>query len=188
MKGKIVILSGPSGSGKSTIIKNLMKTRPDLRLGFSVSMTSRKPREGEEHGREYYFVSEEDFRKKIDADELVEWEEVYAGTFYGTLKSEVDRLVDEGYTVVLDVDVMGGLNVKKLYGDRARSIFVKPPSLEVLEQRLRGRATESEESLRKRLGKAEYEISLSPDYDVTVVNDNLDSAAAKIADTIENFR
>lgn len=188
MKGKIIILSGPSGCGKSTIIKRIMKQRPDLNLGFSVSATSRDPRPGETDGKEYYFISPEEFRKKIDNDELVEWEEVYSGTYYGTLKSEVKRLVDNGHTVVLDVDVKGGMNIKKIYGEKALSIFVLPPSIEILEERLRGRATETEENIRKRLDKAELEISLSPNYDICIVNDNVDLVAPRVADTIDNFK
>lgn len=188
MKGKIIILSGPSGCGKSTIIKRIMKQRPDLNLGFSVSATSRSPRPGETHGREYYFISPEDFKKKIENNELVEWEEVYSGTFYGTLKSEVERLVNAGHTVVLDVDVKGGMNIKKIYGEKALSIFVLPPSLEILEERLRGRGTETEENIRKRLDKAELEISLSPNYDVCIVNDNVDVVAPRVGDTIGNFK
>ena len=188
MKGKIIILSGPSGCGKSTIIKRIMKQRPDLNLGFSVSATSRDPRPGETDGKEYYFISPEEFRKKIENDELVEWEEVYSGTYYGTLKSEVKRLVDNGHTVVLDVDVKGGMNIKKIYGEKALSIFVLPPSIEILEERLRGRATETEENIRKRLDKAELEISLSPNYDMCIVNDNVDLVAPRVADTIDNFK
>lgn len=188
MKGKIIILSGPSGCGKSTIIKRIMKQRPDLNLGFSVSATSREPRPGETDGKDYYFISPEEFRKKIENDELVEWEEVYSGTYYGTLKSEVKRLVDNGHTVVLDVDVKGGMNIKKIYGEKALSIFVLPPSIEILEERLRGRATETEENIRKRLDKAELEISLSPNYDICIVNDNVDLVAPRVADTIDNFK
>lgn len=188
MKGKIVILSAPSGTGKSSIIKYLMANRPDLDLAFSISATSRKPREGEEHGREYYFLSEEDFRKRIDGDEFVEWEEVYAGNLYGTLESEVERITGEGKTLIMDIDVKGGLNVKKRYGDRALSIFIKPPSREELRKRLEGRATDSRDDIERRLAKADYELEFAPQFDCTVVNDTLEDAARRVGDRIKDFK
>lgn len=188
MKGKIVILSAPSGTGKSSIIKYLMANRPDLDLAFSISATSRKPREGEEHGREYYFLSEEDFRKRIDGDEFVEWEEVYAGNLYGTLESEVERITGEGKTLIMDIDVKGGLNVKKRYGDRALSIFIEPPSREELRKRLEGRATDSRDDIERRLAKADYELEFAPQFDCTVVNDTLEDAARRVGDRIMDFK
>lgn len=186
MKGKIIILSAPSGTGKSTVINRLMKM-PDLRLGFSISATSRKPRSGEVDGREYYFISDEEFLRRIDAGDFVEYEEVYAGTHYGTLRSEVERVCDNGLNLIMDIDVKGGLNVKELYGSRALSIFLEPPSLQTLERRLRGRGTDSEETILRRLGKAEYEISFAPSFDLRVVNDNLDDTVERIASAIRTF-
>ena len=184
-KGKIIILSAPSGTGKSTIISRLMEN-PDLRLGFSVSATSRAPRGAEVHGREYYFLSPEEFRTKVNNDEFVEWEEVYAGTCYGTLVSEVERVIDSGRNLIMDIDVKGALNVKKRYGGQALSIFILPPSVEELERRLRSRSTDTEESIRKRLDKAELEMSFAPQFDVRIVNDDLDRASKEVEDTIKS--
>lgn len=186
MKGKIIILSAPSGTGKSTVIARLMQM-PDLHLGFSISATSRAPRQGEQDGREYWFISDAEFCRRIEAGEFVEYEEVYAGTHYGTLKSEVERVTDSGRNLMMDIDVKGGVNVKQIYGDRALSIFLMPPSLDELERRLRGRATDSEETIRKRLDKAEYEISFAPKFDTCVVNDDIELATAHVAQLIRDF-
>lgn len=185
MKGKIIILSAPSGTGKSTIIKYLMENRPDLNLSFSISATSRKPREGESDGKEYYFLTEEEFRSKIDAGEFVEWEEVYQGNLYGTLESEIERLTGEGRNVIMDIDVKGSLNVKKRFGDRARAIFILPPSVEELKKRLTARATDTMEDIERRLAKAEYEMSFAPRFDNVVVNDQLAKAASEVASIID---
>lgn len=185
-KGKIIVISAPSGTGKSTVIGRLMKV-PGLNLGFSISATSRSPRAGEADGREYWFITDEEFRRRIEAGDFVEHEEVYSGTHYGTLKSEVERVCDSGRNLIMDIDVKGALSVKKLYGDRTLSIFLAPPSLEVLEKRLRGRASDSEETIRARLGKAEYEIGFAPEFDVRVVNDSLDRAVEEMAGAIRGF-
>ncbi|MBO4965246.1 MAG: guanylate kinase [Muribaculaceae bacterium] len=185
-KGKIIILSAPSGTGKSTIIAELMKDA-DLNLGFSISATSRKPRGEERDGREYYFISQEEFKTRVDAGEFVEWEEVYPGTCYGTLASEVKRVTESGKNLIMDIDVKGGINVKSIYGSEALSIFILPPSLEQLETRLRGRGTDSEEKIAERLAKARYELSFADDYDVRVVNDNLAEAVAETKRIIKDF-
>lgn len=185
-EGKIIIFSAPSGTGKSTIIKRLMPDE-ELALSFSVSATSRAPRAGEENGRDYYFITPEEFRRHVEAGDFVEWEEVYNGTCYGTLRSEIERIIGEGRNVVLDIDVMGGLNIKRMFGPRALALFIEPPSVEALGERLRGRATDSEEVIEKRLAKAEYELSFAPQYDVTIVNDDLDAAVTAVRDTILNF-
>ena len=185
-KGKIIILSAPSGTGKSTIIGRLME-KPGLALGFSISATSRAPRGNETNGREYYFLSPEEFDAKIDNGEFVEWEEVYAGTKYGTLREEVERVTESGHNLIMDIDVKGALNVKKQFGDEALSIFILPPSLEELEARLRGRNTDSEESLRKRIDKAEYEMGFAGRFDCRVVNDNLDHAVNEVESIIRDF-
>lgn len=187
MKGRLIIFSGPSGTGKSSIIRLLHQSRPELNLGFSVSATSRPPRPGEEEGKAYYFLSPEEFKKLIDEDKFLEWEEVYEGNYYGTLKSEIDRLLAEGYNVVLDIDVKGGMNVKKIYGPDALAVFIKPPSLDDLESRLRSRNTESEASLRRRLQKAMFELSYADRYDEVVVNGDLACAADEVARKILNF-
>lgn len=186
MEPKVVIFSAPSGAGKTTVVKHLL-AMPEFNLSFSISACSRKKREGEVHGKDYYFLSAEEFRKKIENNEFLEWEEVYADHFYGSLKSEVERLSSEGKVVVFDVDVKGGLNIKKFYGKNALAIFVKPPSVEVLEQRLRDRSTDSEEAIRTRIDKALYEISFADKFDVILVNDKLDETFAKAEKLLADF-
>lgn len=182
---KVIIFSAPSGSGKSTIIGHLLKRVPGLE--FSISATSRKPRQGEQDGKDYYFLTEEDFKQRVAEDKFVEWVEVYQGTCYGTLKSEIERIWDKGNTVIFDVDVLGGVSLKKIFGEKALSIFIQPPSIEVLEQRLRNRGTETEESLRKRIERAEMELQYSNQLDVVVVNDNLDTAINETETIVNNF-
>lgn len=179
------MLSAPSGTGKSSIIKKLLEY-PELNLGFSVSATSRAPRGTEQHGVEYYFISQDEFKKRASAEEFVEWEEVYPGTCYGTLKSEVQRVTDAGKNLIMDIDVKGGLNVKRCYGDQATTIFILPPSKEELERRLRGRGTDAEELIRKRLDKADYELSFAPQFDIRIVNDDLDKAVMEVREIICN--
>lgn len=183
--GKLVIFSAPSGSGKTTIVRELLQRFPQFE--FSISATSRQPRGKEQHGIDYYFLSTDEFRQRVERDEFVEWEEVYAGTCYGTLKSEVERIWAKGNVIVFDVDVMGGINLKRLFGEDACSIFIMPPSVEELERRLRGRGTDSEEVIQKRIGKAEFELSKSPEFDYTVVNDVLADAVNEATDIINNF-
>jgi guanylate kinase len=185
MKAKLIIFSAPSGSGKTSIVKEILKS--DIPFGFSVSATSRQAREGEIHAKDYYFFDVEEFKTRVSNDEFLEWEEVYHNQFYGTLKSEVEQLRDQGKNVLFDVDVVGGLNIKKYYGDDALSIFVKAPSVEELKNRLKGRGTESEESLQKRLDKAEYEMTFAPQFDVVIVNDNLNTAVTECLDLIRKF-
>lgn len=187
MKGKIIILSAPSGTGKSTIIKQLMKTRPDLDLHFSISATSRKPREGEKHEREYYFLSDEEFRQKIARGEFVEWEEVYHGTLYGTLESEVNRIIDSGHNLIMDIDVKGSLSMKERYGQEAISIFILPPSVKELENRLKNRGTDTPDDVARRLAKAGFEMTYAPQFDTVVINDNLEQATAEVATRIDEF-
>lgn len=184
--GKIIIISAPSGTGKSTIINRIIDA-PELNLGFSVSCTSRAPRAGEKHGVNYYFITDEEFCCRIDRGEFIEWEEVYAGTHYGTLASEVDRVTGEGRNLLLDIDVKGAVHVKKRYGARALSIFIMPPSVEVLGERLRGRGTDGEETIQRRLARAEEELSYAPQFDRTVVNDDLDTAVEQTRQLIYDF-
>lgn len=186
MKGKIIIISAPSGTGKSTIIRNLMSDE-DLNLGFSISATSRPPRGEEKHGKEYYFLTEEEFKQKIAAGEFVEWEEVYKGVCYGTLESEVKRITGSGKNLIMDIDVKGALNIKKKFGDEALSVFIMPPDLETLEKRLRNRGTDSAETIEKRLQKSEYEMSFSSDFDRVIVNDRLELAIEETRNTIKSF-
>ena len=186
MQGKLIIFSAPSGSGKSTIIHKLM-SEYGLRGRFSISATSRKPRGSEQDGVEYYFLTEEDFMKRISEGDFLEYEEVYPGCFYGTLRSEVDRTLDRGENVILDIDVQGGLNVKKIYGDRALTLFIQPPSIERLRERLERRGTDAPEVIERRLAKAETELSFAPKYDAVVVNDDLEEACQTAARTIEDF-
>ena len=183
--GKAILFSAPSGCGKTTIIRELMQYFDCF--GFSISATSRQPRAGEVDGKDYYFLSHNEFKRRVDHGDFLEWEEVYAGTCYGTLKSEVERLWAEGRVAVFDVDVNGGRNIKRHFGADALSIFVMPPSVEVLEQRLRSRGTESEEAIAKRLGRSAEELKQAPQFDVTIVNDDLSRAVAETRRVIENF-
>lgn len=177
MPGKAIVFSAPSGSGKTTIVRELMSLFPEL--GFSVSATTRLPREGEVNGRDYYFMSLDEFRKKLEHGAFIETEEVYSGLYYGTLKSEIDRLWAAGKNVIFDVDVKGGLALKKYFGADMLAIFVAVPSPEILRERLQQRGSETEESLNKRLAKAAYETTFSKDFDVVVVNDRMDHAVAQ---------
>lgn len=185
-KGKIIVLSAPSGSGKSTIIGKLME-KPELKLDFSISATSRQPRGNEQHGREYFFLTEEEFHRNVEAGNFVEWEEVYKGVCYGTLASEVERITNSGHNLIMDVDVKGGLNIKKRYGEEAITIFIMPPDKATLEKRLRTRGTDSEETIAHRLHKSEYEMSFAKDFDYTVVNDNLEEAVKDVEKIIKAF-
>lgn len=187
MAGKALIFSAPSGSGKTTIVKYLLEKNPDL--GFSISASTRDKRgRTESHGKDYYFLSPEEFKRKIDADEFIEWEEVYEGNFYGTLKSEIERIWQGGKDVIFDVDVKGGLNLKKYFGDRALAVFVKVPSLEVLKERLSDRGTESAESLSRRLFKAKFEMSFQDQFDVVLVNENLDKSLTEAQALYDDFK
>ncbi|MGM9759955.1 MAG: guanylate kinase [Parabacteroides sp.] len=185
MAGKLIIFSAPSGSGKSTIINYLLTQ--GLNLCFSISATSRAPRGTEQNGVEYYFLTPDEFRARIAAGDFLEYEEVYADKFYGTLKSEVERLLAEGKHVIFDVDVVGGCNIKKFYGDRALSLFIQPPSIEELRRRLEGRGTDSPEVIESRVAKAAYELTFAPKFDVVVVNDDLEQAKAKAFAVIQQF-
>ena len=183
----MIIVSAPSGSGKSTIVNWLMKEHPELNLYFSISCTSREPRGTEQNGVEYFFLTEEEFRNKIANDEFLEYEEVYAGRFYGTLKQQVERQLEAGQNVVFDVDVKGGVNIKKFYGDRALSLFIQPPSVEELRRRLEGRGTDTPEAIENRLAKAEYELTFAPQFDQVVVNDDLDTAEQEALHLLQDF-
>lgn len=185
MEGKLIIFSAPSGSGKSTIINYLLTQ--NLNLAFSISATSRDPRGEEQHGKEYYFLSPDEFRQRIANDEFLEYEEVYTDKFYGTLKSEVERLTKEGKNVIFDVDVLGGVNIKKYYGKRALSVFIQPPGIEELRKRLVGRATDAPEVIEKRIERAEFELSFAPQFDVVIVNDNLEKAESETLQVIREF-
>lgn len=186
MNGKIIILSAPSGSGKSTIIKELMKDE-SLNLGFSVSATSRKPRGEEVNGQHYFFLTPEEFYQKANNDEFVEWEEVYPGLCYGTLESEVKRIISSGRNLVMDVDVKGALNIKKRYGKNALTIFIMPPDKETLRKRLELRGTDNEDVIEKRLKKSEFEISFASQFDAIVTNDFLGKAVEETNQHIKNF-
>ena len=187
MEGKAIIFSAPSGSGKTTIVKHLLENNPDL--GFSISASTRDKRgRSEKNGQDYYFLTPEEFKKKIDNNEFVEWEEVYEGNFYGTLKSEVERIWREGKNVIFDVDVKGGMNLKKYFGPQALAIFVKAPSLEVLKERLNDRGTESPESLSRRLFKATFEMSFQDKFDTVLVNEDLHSSLREAQRLYDTFK
>ncbi len=186
MKGKILIIAAPSGCGKSTIINALLEGG-DLNLGFAISATTRPPRQGESHGVNYYFMSEDEFRDHIGEGDFLEFEEVYPGRFYGTLRSEVERITGAGHNIILDLDVNGALSVKQLYGDEALAIFIAPPSLEELRRRLEFRGTETPEVIDVRVDRASYELSRAPEFDKCVVNDRLDTAIEQTHNIIQAF-
>ena len=185
--GKLIIFSAPSGSGKSTIINYLLEEHPELKLAFSISATSRPPRGKEQHGVEYFFLSPEEFRQRIDKGEFLEYEEVYPGRFYGTLKAQVEKQSEEGQNVWFDVDVKGGVNIKQYYGNRALSLFIQPPSIEELRSRLEKRGTETPEVINDRIARAEFELGFASQFDKVVVNDDLEVAKAETLQIIKDF-
>lgn len=185
MKGKVIIVSAPSGAGKTSIVRHLLAEVPQLQ--FSVSATTRARRDYETDGKDYYFITTEQFKQRLQRDEFLEWQEVYRNQFYGSLKCEVERIWENGQTVIFDVDVLGGLNIKKFYGDKALSIFIKPPTIAELERRLNKRGTETPETLAKRIDKAEYELSFAEQFDVTVLNDDLTRARNEMVSIVKRF-
>jgi len=187
MRGKLIIISAPSGTGKSTIIGWLMKEHPELNLAFSISCTSRPPRGTEQNGVEYFFLTPEEFRQRIENDEFLEYEEVYEGRFYGTLKAQVERQLEAGQNVVFDVDVKGGVNIKNYYGDEAMSVFIQPPSIAELRKRLEGRGTDAPEVIDQRIARAEFELTFADKFDKIVVNDDLAKAEADALELVKDF-
>ena len=187
MKGKLIIFSAPSGTGKSTIINWLMQEHSELKMAFSISCTSRAPRGTERNGVEYFFLTPDEFRSRIEAGEFLEYEEVYTDRYYGTLKSQVERQCDAGQNVVFDVDVKGGCNIKQHYGDKALSIFIMPPSVDKLRRRLESRATDAPEVIDQRIARAEFEIGFADKFDKVVVNDDLDKAKKEVLGIIKQF-
>ncbi len=185
MNGKLIIISAPSGAGKTTIVKHLLSA--NLNLEFSISACNRSKRSNEEDGKDYYFLSTGEFKKKIKTNEFVEWEEVYKGQFYGTLKSEVERIIRSGKNVIFEVDVTGGLRIKQFYGDEALAIFIKPPSEKVLIERLQNRATENKLSLKRRIEKGRYELTFVDSFDKVIINDDLQEAVKETINTIKDF-
>ncbi len=185
MEGKLIIFSAPSGAGKSTIVRHLLSC--GLPLEFSISATSRLPRGTEKNGIEYYFLTPQEFRKKIDDNEFLEWEEVYPGQYYGTLKNEAERIWKKGKHIIFDIDVMGGINLKEKYPERSLSVFVSPPSPEILEKRLRARNTDTEEALMKRIGKAGKEMLYAGKFDVILINDVLEETLEKAEKLVREF-
>lgn len=187
MAGKALIFSAPSGSGKTTIVRHLLNHNPDL--GFSISASTRDKRgRNETHGKDYYFLAPEEFKMKIDNHEFIEWEEVYAGNFYGTLKSEIERIWSEGKNVIFDVDVKGGISLKNYFGDKALAVFVKVPSLKVLEQRLHNRSTETADSISRRLFKAKFEMTFQDEFDVVLVNEDLQKSLQEAQHLYDEFK
>lgn len=186
MPGKVIIFSAPSGSGKSTIIGRLMAHK-ELNMAFSISCTSRQPRGAERDGVEYFFVTPDEFRRKIADGEFLEYEEVYKDRYYGTLKSQVERQLEAGENVVLDVDVKGACNIKQFYGDRALALFIQPPSLDELRRRLEGRGTDAPNVIEDRLARAEFELGFAPKFDKVIVNDNLDRAVSEALEAVKEF-
>ncbi|MBP6977418.1 MAG: guanylate kinase [Bacteroidales bacterium] len=184
-KGRVIIVSAPSGAGKTTIVRHLLAS--DLNLVFSISACSRPPRKYEVDGKDYYFLDVGDFQQKIQEGAFVEWEEVYPGKYYGTLKQEVDRIWNENHHILFDVDVKGGINLKKVFGSRALALFIMPPSLGELERRLRSRATDPEKSIRERIKKASLELTFAPGFDYTLINDDLKVALKEAAQVVGQF-
>lgn len=185
MAGKLIIFSAPSGAGKSTLVQYLLGCGFDME--FSISATSRAPRGAEKNGVDYYFLTPEQFRQKIDNEEFLECEEVYPNCYYGTLRSEIDRITSKGKNIVFDVDVVGGLNIKENYGNRALALFIAPPSIDVLHERLQKRGTDSPEMIEKRIGKADFELSFAPNFDLIIVNDDLEKAKKEAEVAIREF-
>lgn len=186
MQGKLIVFSAPSGSGKTTIVQYLL-AQPELKLDFSISATSRDPRGEEVNGKDYYFLSLEDFKKKIKAEEFLEWEEVYRDNFYGTLKSEIERIWSSGKNVIFDIDVVGGLDIKNIYPDQTLAVFVKPPSIEELKIRLKKRKTESDDKINMRVAKASIELATAPQFDYIIENNNLQIALKEAYDLVATF-
>ena len=184
-EGKLVIFSAPSGAGKTTIVKHLLTL--GFNFGFSISATTRKPRGTEQNGKDYYFLSTEEFKDKISRDEFLEWEEVYPGCFYGTLKSEVERICKNGQNILFDVDVVGGSNIKKYYGDKALAVFIQPPSIKELENRLLARSTDCLEVIKERIAKAEHELTYVNLFDIIIINDQLNVALKETEDKVREF-
>lgn len=185
-EGKLIVFSAPSGSGKTTIVHYLLK-QAALNLDFSISATSRKPRGKEIHGKDYYFISTKDFQRHIEHNDFIEWEEVYTNNYYGTLKTEVERIWNKGKHVIFDIDVIGGLNIKQKFPEKTLAVFVQPPSIKEMERRLRGRKTDSEEKIKERVAKAEKELKFANNFDVILVNDNLEKAKEEAYKLVENF-
>lgn len=183
--GKLLIFSAPSGSGKTTIVRRLLEQFSNLE--FSISATSRAPRGAEKNGVDYYFLTAEEFAEAVAADKFVEWEEVYKGTCYGTLRSEMERIWTKGNVILFDVDVMGGIRLKEIFGEDAMSIFVMPPSIEELRHRLEGRGTDAPEVIEKRIAKASFELTKAPEFDRQVINDDLEVAVSQVAEIVKNF-
>lgn len=186
LSGKLIIFSAPSGSGKTTLVRHILKTFPDY-IGFSISATSRPKRGVEINGKDYHYLSVEDFKNKVLNNEFLEWEEVYAGTHYGTLKSEVEKIWANNKAVIFDIDVEGGLNLKNQFGENALAVFVMPPSIKILEERLHSRSTDSKESIARRIAKAEKELKTAELFDVFILNENLEEACAKAEEIVKDF-